>query len=62
MTGFAPFRPMNRTNDGKFVGMLKIEEIQDWLEEHPEVKLEGALAPIDGLADDANPVVVIVEP
>ena len=62
LTGFAPFRPMNRTNDGGFVGMLKIEEIQDWLEEHPEVKLEGALAPLDGLADDANPVVVIVEP
>jgi hypothetical protein len=32
------------------------------LEEHPEIKLEGALAPLEGLADDANPVVVIVEP
>ena len=62
LTGFAPFRPMSRTNDGGFVGMLKIEEIQEWLEEHPEVELEGVLAPLDGLADDANPVVVIVEP
>ena len=30
--------------------------------EHPEVKLEGALAPLKDLAFDANPVVVIVEP
>ena len=29
--------------------------------EHPEVKLEGALAPLKDLAFDANPVVVIVE-
>ena len=62
LTGFAPFRPMSRTKDGGFLGMLKIEEIQEWLEEHPEVKLEDTLAPLDGLADDANPVVVIVEP
>jgi hypothetical protein len=32
------------------------------MEEHPEVKLEGPLAPLEDLADDANPVVVIVEP
>ena len=38
------------------------EVIKNWLEEHPEIKLEGALAPLEGLADDANPVVVIVEP
>lgn len=62
LTGFAPFRPTGRTADGRFVGILTIEDIQEWLEEHPEVKLEGALAPLDGLADDANPVVVIVEP
>ena len=41
---------------------MKVEDIQEWLEEHPEVKLEGALASLEGLADDANPVVVIVEP
>lgn len=62
VTGFATFRPMGRTPEGQFVGILTIEEIQTWLEEHPDVKLEGVLAPLDGLADDANPVVVIVEP
>lgn len=61
LTGFAPFHPMTRTPDGGFVGILTIEEIQEWMEEHPDVKLEDALAPLDGLADDANPVVVIVE-
>ena len=47
---------------GEFVGILKVEDIQEWLEEHPETKLEGALAPLKDLAFDANPVVVIVEP
>jgi len=62
LTGFAPFHPISSTKKGGFVGVLKIEDIQEWLEEHPEVKLEGTLAPLKDLADDANPVVVIVEP
>ena len=51
-----------RHSDGGFMGILRVEDIQEWIEEHPDVKLEGALAPLKGLADDANPVVVIVEP
>ena len=62
LTGFLPFHPKTLTSEGGFVGFLKVEDIQEWLEEHPEVKLEGALAPLKDLADDANPVVVIVEP
>ena len=62
LTNFIPFRPIVHTEKGEFVGILKVEQIQEWLEEHPEVKLEGALAPLKDLAFDANPVVVIVEP
>jgi hypothetical protein len=62
LTHFIPFHPENFTPKGEFAGTLTIEQIQKWLEEHPEVKLEGALAPLEDLADDANPVVVIVEP
>lgn len=62
LTNFIPFRPIVHTEKGEFVGILKIEQIQEWLEEHPETKLEGALAPLKDLAFDANPVVVIVEP
>ena len=62
LTGFAPFHPIKKKKKGGFVGVLKIEDIQEWLEEHPEVKLEGTLAPLKDLADDANPVVVLVEP
>ena len=62
LTGLPPFHPVSSTKKGGFIGVLKIEDIQEWLEEHPEVKLEGTLAPLAGLADDANPVVVIVEP
>ena len=62
LTHFIPFRPLFHTEKGEFVGILKVEDIQEWLEEHPETKLEGALAPLKDLAFDANPVVVIVEP
>lgn len=62
LTGFIPFRPITHTEKGEFVGILKVEDIQEWLEEHPETKLEGALAPLKDLAFDDNPVVVIVEP
>ena len=61
LTNFIPFRPIVHTEKGEFVGILKIEQIQEWLEEHPETKLEGALAPLKDLAFDANPVIVIVE-
>ena len=47
---------------GEFAGALNIEDIQKWTKEHPDIKLEGALAPLKDLGDDANPVVVIVEP
>jgi hypothetical protein len=62
LTGFIPFTPMAQGKKGEFVGILTIEQIQEWQEEHPDVKLEGSLASLEGLADDANPVVVIVEP
>lgn len=62
LTGFIPFRPIAYTEKGEFVGILKVEDIHDWLEEHPETKLEGVLTPLKDLAFDANPVVVIVEP
>lgn len=62
LTQFIPFYPTTHSAKGEFAGTLSIEQIQKWLEEHPDVKLEGALAPLKSLADDANPVVVIVEP
>ena len=62
LTNFIPFRPIVHTEKGEFAGILKVAQIQEWLEEHPEVKMEGALAPLKDLAFDANPVVVIVEP
>ena len=47
---------------GLLAGILTIEQIQEWQEEYPDVKLEGALTPLKDLDYDANPVVVIVEP
>ena len=62
LTGFVPFTPMAHGKKGEFVGVLTIDQIQEWQEEHPDAKLEGALAPLKDLDYDANPVVVIVEP
>ena len=62
LTHFLPFAPMTNTPKGEFAGTLTIEQIQAWQEEHPDAKLEGALAPLNNLDYDANPVVVIVEP
>ena len=62
LIGVVEKRNVNNADKGGFMGILKVEEIHKWIEEHPEVKLEGALAPLKNLADDANPVVVIVEP
>ena len=62
LTHFMPFHPEDFTQKGEYIGALNVVKIQKWLEAHPETKLEGALAPLAGLAEDANPVVVIVEP
>ena len=62
LTRFMPFHPEDFTSKGEYIGVLNVEDMQEWLEEHPDVKLEEALAPLKGLVDDANPVVVIVEP
>ena len=62
LTQFLPFTPMTHTPKGEFAGALTIEQIQAWKDEHPDTKLEGALAPLNNLDYDANPVVVIVEP
>ena len=62
LANFMPFHPEDFTPKGEYIGALNVWDIQEWLEEHPDIKLEGALAPLKDLADDANPVVVIVEP
>ena len=62
LTHFMPFHPEGFTPKGEYIGVLNVEDMQKWLEAHPDIKLEGALSPLAGLADDANPVVVIVEP
>ena len=62
LANFMPFHPEDFTPKGEYIGALNIEDIQKWLEEHPDIKLEGALAPLKDLADDANPIAVIVEP
>ncbi len=52
-----PFEPVITTPDGKLIGIISVEEINRWTEEHPDAKLPASLA---NLAEDDNPVLVVV--
>ena len=55
--GFMPFNPVTTTADGKWIGMLTMEQIDEWLDENPEVNRPDWLA--NSTAED-NPVLVII--
>ena len=59
---FLPIHPEAYGEKGEWGTLFSIEQIQTFQEEHPDFKMEGALAPLKDLDFDANPVVVIVEP
>lgn len=61
LTGFMPLTLHTHTTQGEFAAVLETPDIMEWLEEHPDTKLEGSLAPLKNLTDDDNPVVVIIE-
>lgn len=56
--GFMPFSPTDVTPSGTIVGVLTMEEIDDWMEQHPDAKLP------DSLTDykiENNPVLVLID-
>lgn len=57
ITNFMPFYPIRSNNRGDLFGILTIEDIQAWQEEHPGVELPEALRDIN---EDSNPICVIV--
>lgn len=57
LEGFMPFNPVVTTPNGDLIGIITVEDISRWTEEHPDAKLPASL---QNLADDANPVVVVV--
>ena len=59
---FLPIHPEAYGAKGEWGTLFSIEQIQTFQEEHPDFKMEGALAPLKDLDFDDNPVVVIVEP
>lgn len=58
LTGFAPFYPVRTNGKGQLIGVMTIEDITKWVEKHPAEKRPTF---IETLAEDANPVLVIVE-
>lgn len=63
LTHFMPVYPttVNGTQ-GEYASLVGVPEIQKWLKEHPETKIDGKLAFLNQLDDEANPVIVILEP
>lgn len=58
LAGFAPFYPVRMNGKGQLIGIMTMEDIHQWLEEHPDAERPAF---VDTLAEDANPVLVIVE-
>lgn len=60
LTGFPiPFVPVTATPDGRLVGLLSLDDLDKWAEEHPGTQYPDW---VGQLAEDANPILVIVEP
>lgn len=57
LSGFMPFIPNMVTPKGEIVGYLTMEEIEEWLEDNPEVERPSWLK---GMKSDDNPVLVII--
>lgn len=55
--GFMPFNPIFATPDGTLIGVLTMDDISNYIEEHPEVTVPEEIA---ALPEDANPVCVVV--
>lgn len=60
INGFLPFRPTASTAQGGYASLLLPDDILPWLDEHPEARSNPALAPLLGIGEEDNPVVVIV--
>lgn len=60
LTGFPiPFVPATATPDGRLVGLLSLDDLDKWAEDHPGTQYPDW---VDLLVEDANPILVIVEP
>lgn len=57
LTGFMPFYPVVSNNRGDLFGIITMEDLAAWREEHPEAILPEALQSLD---EDSNPICVIV--
>lgn len=57
ITGFMPFYPVLANERGDLIGILTMDNIAEWTEAHPDAELPEALR---DLAEDANPICVIV--
>lgn len=61
VNGFLPFKPNTCSAQGEYVQIVDVGDVLDWLDEHPEVKDNQALAPLLELNEEDNPVIVLVQ-
>ncbi len=61
LTNFLPLQPMTVTPSGEYVGLLQPMDIVEWFEENENVSLSPQVEALKQLAEDDNPVVVIMK-
>lgn len=58
--GFATVTPVRLTTKNEFAGLMTMEQISYWIEEHPDYQFHEDITWIKDLPEDANPVLVII--
>lgn len=62
LTSFMPFKPLGISSAGEYVGLVEAADVLEWLEENPEAEANEKLNFLNQLAEDSNPVLILVEP
>ncbi len=57
LSGFMPFYPVASDGQGRFFGVITVDDIDKWLEANPGAEVPE---PLRNLAPDANPICVMV--
>jgi hypothetical protein len=61
ITHFMPFNPLGISTSGEFVSLVEAYKIMEWLDKHPEALNSEALSFLNGLNEDMNPVIILIE-
>jgi hypothetical protein len=61
LTRFLPLQPLSVSATGEYAGLISVDEIQAWFDEHAGQGVSDEALKLKQLNEDDNPVVVIVK-